>query len=127
LLAEAAPAPHTDRRELRNPRSLELRSVGLEMQASVSQRPLLGILAVTESHGLIAKKSSPRLSRPSASCGHIVRHRGLGDAETEHQKFTMDPRRTPEKVLTGHLCDQMADFTGAVGAPATPESISPQR
>ena len=55
---------------------------------------------------------------------------GLGDAETEHQKFTMDPRRTPEKVLTRHLCDQMADFTGNPRAPAaqaTPGSISPKR
>ena len=78
---------------------------------------------MTERHGLIAKKSPPRLSRPSASCGHVARYGGLGDAETEHQKFTMDPWRTPEKVLTGHPYDQMADFTGnprAPTAPATP-------
>jgi len=61
---------------------------------------------VTECHTLIAKKSPPRLPRPSASSRHVARHGGLGDAETHHQKFTMDPRRTPEKVLTGHPYDQ---------------------
>src|SRR5512137_2589658 len=42
----------------------------------------------------------------------------------------MDPRRTPKKVLMGHLCDQLADFAGnprAPAAPATPCSISPSR
>jgi hypothetical protein len=41
----------------------------------------------------------------------------------------MDPRRTPEKVLTGP-CDQIADLTGNPGtstAPATTRSISPKR
>src|SRR5258708_3867960 len=40
----------------------------------------------------------------------------------------MDPRRTPEKVLTGHPCDQIADFTGNPGtstSPAATRSISP--
>jgi hypothetical protein len=42
----------------------------------------------------------------------------------------MDPRRTPEKVLTGHPYDQMSDFAGNPGAPtapATPGSILPKR
>jgi len=32
----------------------------------------------------------------------------------------MDPRRTPEKVLTGHLCDQLANFAGHPRAPTAP-------
>ena len=75
---------------------------------------------MTEGHGLIAKKNPPRLLRPSASCRHVARHGGLGDAETEHQKFTMDPRRIPQKVLTGHSCDQTSDFAGNPRAPAAP-------
>src|SRR5208337_3169567 len=100
------------------------------MRGGVSTRPFLEILVVTERHGLIAKKSPPRLPRPSASSRHVARYRGLGDAETQHLKFTMDPRRTPEKVLTGHPYDQIADFAGnprAPTAPATPRSISPKR
>src|SRR5882757_7689154 len=42
----------------------------------------------------------------------------------------MDPRRTPEKVLTGHLYDKKTDFSGnprAPAAPATTCSIFPER
>jgi len=52
----------------------------------------------------------------------------LGDAEAEYAKLAMDPRRTPEKVLTGHPCDQIADLTGNPGtstSPAATRSISP--
>ena len=95
---EAAPEPKPYRRNLCSG-SLEPGRMGLILKASVSTLPFLGILAVTECHALIAKKSPPRLLRPSAPSRHVARHGGLGDAETQHQKFTMDPRRTPEKVL----------------------------
>src|SRR5271167_4853586 len=42
----------------------------------------------------------------------------------------MDPWRTPEKVFTGHLYDQMADLTGDPRTPTSPvtrSSISPNR
>jgi len=45
----------------------EIGRIGRNMRASVSVRPLLGILA--ERTGLIAKKGSPRLCWPSAWCG----------------------------------------------------------
>ena len=69
-LGKAAPAPHTDRRDLRNLGSLEVGPIQLNMQAGVSPRSLLGIMA--ERTGLIAKKSPPRLSRPSASCKQVA-------------------------------------------------------
>jgi hypothetical protein len=43
----------------------------------------------------------------------------LGDAETEHQKFTMDPRRTPQKFREPSY-DQMSDYAGNPRAPAAP-------
>src|ERR1700739_4791957 len=43
----------------------------------------------------------------------------LGDAETEHQKFTMDPGRTPQK-FRGPSYDQMSDYAGNPQAPAAP-------
>ena len=88
------------------------------MQARVSPRPLLGILA--ERTGLIAKKGPPRLCWPSAWCGQVARYGGLGHGEAEHEKLAMDPWRTPQKVLTGHLCDQMADLAGDPRTPASP-------
>ena len=130
LLTNGAPEPNPYRRNLRSRGSLELGPIGPTMQAGVFPRPLIGIFAVTERQGLIAKKSPPRLPRPSASSRHVARYRGLGDAETQHLKFTIDPRRSPEKVLTGHPYDQLADFAGhprAPTAPSTPCSISPKR
>lgn len=44
-----------------------------------------------------------------------LRHGGLGHAEAEHAKLAMEPRDTPEKVLTGHPCDQIADLIGNPG------------
>jgi hypothetical protein len=129
-LGETAPEPNPYRRNLWNPEKLQLSPTLLNMQSGVSPRAFLEILAVTERHGLIAKKSPPRLPRPPALSRHVARHGCLGDAETEHQKFTMDPRRTPEKVLTGHPYDQTGDFAGnprAPAAPTPPGSISPKR
>jgi hypothetical protein len=80
LLAKAAPEPNTYRRNLRGRGSHELAPIGLNMQANVSPRPLLGILAVTERTGLIAKKGPRRLCWPSAWCRQVARHGGLGDA-----------------------------------------------
>ena len=53
------------------------------------------ILVVAEGEGLMAKKGSPRLCWPSAWCGQVARYGGLGDAETEHEKLTMNAGCTP--------------------------------
>ena len=68
--------------------------------------------------------------RIGANLRHVTRPGGFGDFETEHQKLAMDPWRTPDKVVTGHPYDQMADFPGnprTPAAPATPGSISQKR
>jgi hypothetical protein len=36
----------------------------------------------------------------------------LGNGEPEHEKLTVDPRCTPEKVLPAHLSDQIAHLVG---------------
>jgi len=128
LVAEAAPEPDTDRRNLRSHKSHELGPIGPNVRARGSPRRLLVILA--ERTDLIAKKGPPRLCWPSACHRHVARHGGLGDAEPEHQKLTMDPWRTPEKVLTGHPGNQTANLTGNPGtptSPATTRSISRNR
>jgi hypothetical protein len=126
LWAKAAPEPNTYRPNLGCRGPYERSPTVLTLRARVSLRQLLGILA--ERTGLIAKKSPPRLCRPSAWCRQVARYGGLGDCEPEHQKLTVDPWRTPEKVLAGHLCDQMADLTGDPRTPTSPTttgSISP--
>jgi hypothetical protein len=118
MMAKTATEPNSYRGNLRSGEFHELGPIGLTMEASVSPRPLLVILA--EHTGLIAKKSPPQLCWPSACYRQVARHGGLGDAEAEHQKLTMDPWRTPEKVLTGHLGNQIADLTGNPVTPTSP-------
>jgi hypothetical protein len=86
----------------------EFGPLGLTLWAGVCPRQLLGLLAVTERHGLIAKEGPPRLRWPSARCSQVARYVGLRDPETEHEKLAVDPWHTPEKSLTGHPCDQTA-------------------
>ena len=127
LASKAAPEPNTDRRNLRGRGSQELGPVGPNMQARVSPRPRLGILA--KRTGLIAQEAPPRLGWPSAWCRQIARDGGLGNCVPEHEKLTMDPWSTPEKVLTGHSCDQNTDLTGnprTSTSPAATRSISPK-
>jgi hypothetical protein len=116
------------RSNLRSRGLYEFSRIGSTLRASVSVRPFLGILA--ERTGLIAKKGPPRLSRPSAWCGQVTRYGGLRDVETEHEKLAVNPWSAPEKVLTGHPCDQTANLAGTPltpAAPATTRSISPHR
>jgi hypothetical protein len=81
---------------------------------------LLWILVLAEGDGFIATKGPPRLCGPSAWCDQVARYGGLGHCESEHEKLAMNPWRIPEKVLTGYLCDQMADVTGDSRTPASP-------
>jgi hypothetical protein len=85
------------------------------MLARVNPRPLLGILP--ERTGLIAKKGPPRLCWPSAWCWRVARYGCLGDAEPDHEKFTMDPWRAPGKVLMGYPCNQMGTSLETLGRP----------
>src|SRR5271157_5656727 len=116
--AKAAPEPNTYRRNLRSRRLHELGPIRRNMQARVSRRPPLGTVA--ERTGLIANKGPPRLCWASAWCRQVTRYGGLGDAEPEHAKLAVDPWRTPEKIRTGHLCDQTASITGNSGAATRP-------
>ncbi len=88
------------------------------MQARVSPRPRLGILS--ERASLIAQEAPPRLGWLSARCRQITRDGGLGNGVSKHEKLTVDPRRTPEKVLPAHLSDQIAQLTGDPRTPTSP-------
>jgi hypothetical protein len=45
---------------------------------------------------------------------------GLGNGEPEHEKLTVDPRRTPEKVLPAYLSGQIAHLAGDPRTPTSP-------
>src|SRR6266852_7561086 len=81
------------------------------MQARADSRDrALGIVA--ERASLIAQEAPPRLGWPSAWCRQITRDGGLGNGVSEHEKLTVDPWHAPEKVLPGHLSDQIAHLAG---------------
>jgi hypothetical protein len=81
------------------------------MQARADSRDrALGIVA--ERASLIAQEAPPRLGWPSAWCRQITRDGGLGNGVSEHEKLTVNPWHAPEKVLPGHLSDQIAHLAG---------------
>ena len=97
---------------------MSLAPIGANRRARGSQRPCLGILA--KCSGLIAQEAPPRLGWLSARCRQITRDGGLGNGVSKHEKLTVDPRRTPEKVLPAHLSDQIAQLTGDPRTPTSP-------
>ncbi len=73
---------------------------------------------------MIAQKGQPTLrglgalGRPSHPAGDS----GFRNLEAEHEKFTMDARRTPMWILCDHLEGQLTDLSG--DSPATADSFS---
>jgi hypothetical protein len=78
------------RSNLRSRELHEIGQIGRDIRASVSVRPLLGILA--ERSGLIAKKDPPRLCWPPASCRHVARDGRLRDRQRTTRSRHSAPR-----------------------------------
>src|SRR6202035_3478397 len=58
--------------------------------------------------GMIAKERPPALGRRVASPNHVLGHAGLSDVDAELEEFSMDPRRSPQRVGNAHLADKIA-------------------
>src|SRR3977135_3428147 len=50
----------------------------------------------------------PALGWRSSASDHVLRDRRLGDLEPKLQEFTMDARRSPQRVLRVHFSDELA-------------------
>src|ERR1700675_4694490 len=57
---------------------------------------------------VIAKEGLPGLQRPISSRYHVLRDCRLSDVEAELEKFTVDVRRTPERILETHSSNKVA-------------------
>src|SRR6476619_1603592 len=68
--------------------------------------------------GMIAKKGFPTLTGWPPVPDHVLCHAGLADIDAEFEKFTMDARRTPERVCNAHFSNELANF-GCYSWPAT--------
>src|SRR4029077_16112933 len=57
---------------------------------------------------VIADKGSPALRRRGSPPDHVFGHAGLADFDTELEEFSMDSRRSPQRIGNAHLADKLA-------------------
>src|ERR1700682_3143928 len=57
---------------------------------------------------MIAKERPPALGWRVSSLGHVLGHAGLSDIDAELEEFSMDPRRSPQRIGNAHLADKLA-------------------
>src|SRR5260221_14707079 len=57
---------------------------------------------------MIAKERPPALGWRVSSLGHVLGHAGLSDIDAELEEFSMDPRRSPQRIGNAHLADNLA-------------------
>src|ERR1700694_5467154 len=58
--------------------------------------------------GMIAKERPPALGWRVSSLGHVLGRAGLSDIDAELEEFSMDPRRSPQRIGNAHLADKLA-------------------
>src|SRR6202007_2846808 len=58
--------------------------------------------------GMIAKERPPALGWRISSPGRVLGHAGLSDIDAELEEFSMDPRRSPQRIGNAHLADKLA-------------------
>ena len=57
---------------------------------------------------MIAKERPPALGWRVSSLGHVLGYAGLSDINAELEEFSMDPRRSPQRIGNAHLADKLA-------------------
>src|SRR6266478_1408789 len=68
---------------------------------------------------VVAEECPPALGRRVSSPDHVLGHAGLSDTDAELEEFSMDPRRSPQRIGNAHLADKLAYLQWNCG-PATP-------
>ncbi len=68
---------------------------------------------------VVVEKRLPCLGRRPRMGHHVLRHGCLGHRDAQLQQLTVDPRRSPRRVLLGHPPDEVSDLP-RYGLPATP-------
>src|SRR5712664_4022502 len=57
---------------------------------------------------VIAEERLPTLRRRVSSPDHVFGHARLSDIDAELEEFSMDPRRSPQRIGNAHLADKLA-------------------
>src|ERR1700676_3993354 len=68
---------------------------------------------------VIAEECPPALGRRVSSPDHVLGHAGLSDIDAKLEEFSMDPRRSPQRIGNAHLADQLGYLPRGCW-PATP-------
>src|SRR4051812_22870071 len=66
---------------------------------------------------MVLEECSPGLGRWFPAADQILTHAGFAHIDAQLEQFTMDPRRTPERILTAHRPNQSTDLLGHDGTP----------
>ena len=68
---------------------------------------------------MISKKGEPAFGwlRVSRRSFHSPGNRSFRDIETEHEKFAVDARRSPRRILGNHPEDQLTNFLRSWSSP----------
>src|ERR1700722_16294311 len=78
--------------------------------------------------GMIAKERPPALGWRLSSLGHVLGHARLSDIDAELEEFSMDPRRSPQRIGNAHLADKLAYLRRySWSAPTAPRFPPPGR
>src|SRR6267378_7481976 len=74
---------------------------------------------------VIAEECPPALGRRVSSPDHVLGHAGLSDIDAELEEFSMDPRRSPQRVGNAHLADKLAYLRRYSWSAATAPRLPP--
>src|SRR5215469_6940603 len=69
---------------------------------------------VNRNHGLdvILQEGSPGLRGRHAATCNVLAHACLSDVDAQFEQFTVDTRRTPERILAAHSANQLPNLFG---------------
>src|ERR1700730_1125034 len=77
---------------------------------------------------VIAEERPPALGWRGSSPDHVLGHAGLSDIDTDLEEFSMDPRRSPQRIGNAHLADKLAylrsySWSATTAAPRLPAPV----
>jgi hypothetical protein len=69
---------------------------------------------------MVVQEGPPGLVRRTAKRGQEARDSALGNGDAEHLEFAVNPGCAPQRIGSGHLCNQSTEFCGGAGATSAP-------
>jgi hypothetical protein len=66
---------------------------------------------------MVGQERPPRLRGEWPTADHVFRDGRLRDSDSQFEEFTVNPRRTPERIGSRHRSNEGTDFHSTVGRP----------